>query len=107
MEKFPEVVKLAPQQGILHFDGQNLEFTQRLHRRCFSPLIAINLILDDVRRHTHRPSITEKEIVLQFVNHIETDLERINDDAIRQKFDVVEAAEGGGILVLQTSLNTQ
>ena len=64
MKKFPEVVKLAPQQGILHFDGQNLEFTQSLHRLCFSTLIAINLILDDVSRQAHRSGITEKEIVL-------------------------------------------
>jgi len=107
MEKFTEVVKLAPQQGIFHFDGQNLELAQRLHCLCFSTLVAINLILNDVTRHAHRPGIAEKEIVLQLVNHIEADLEWINDYAVRQKLDVVKAAEGSGILILQPPLNAQ
>src|SRR5690349_3822644 len=99
MEKFPEVVKLTSQQSILHFNGEGLEFAQCLHCRCFSTLIAINLILNDVSRQAHRSGITEKEIVLQFVKRIGTDLEWINDDVVRQKFDVVEATKGSSILV--------
>src|SRR2546429_9771690 len=107
MEKFPEVIKLTSQQGILHFNGKSLEFAQRLHRRCFSLLIAINLILDDVSRQAHRSGITEKEIVLYLVKRIGTDLEWINDDVVRQKFDVVEATKGSSILGLEAPLKTK
>ena len=45
--------------------------------------------------------------MLQLVDHILADLQRIDDHSILQKFDEVEPPECGGILVLQSALDPQ
>ena len=65
------------------------------------------LLLDDFRRHAAFGGIVQQQVVLQLVDILPLDAQRIDDHAVVVELHVVESSESGGVLVLLASGHAQ
>src|SRR3954471_5309816 len=94
VEEAPEVVELALEQRVLHLHGQLLLHPQAVERLLLALDEPLRLVLDDPVRAPRRPGVAEQHVVLELVDDVAADAQRVDDHAVGQELDEVEAAEG-------------
>ena len=94
-------------QCALHIDRQLLLLRQCVDGFGVAGLQALGLILNDAIRPACLPCVAKQQIVLQFVQHIRIDAQRVDHHPIPVELHKVEATEAGRVLVLKTALYRQ
>ena len=107
VEQLSDRVHVAEQERLLHLEDLLLEMVERGDRRRPALAVRADLALDDVRRLARLPHVAEQQPVLELVEHLGADAQRIHQRRVGVELDQVEAAEGGGVLILAAAGESQ
>src|SRR5579883_1249015 len=105
VQQCAKFVQAPLEQRVLHLDSQPLLVAEAGKRILIVPFISPDLVINDMIGGPRSARITQKQIVFELVDHFAIDAKRIHDDAIFLKFDKIESAEGGSVLVLHPAFN--
>ena len=100
MQQLAHGVHLAEQQRLLHLQRLGLQPVERFDHRRLALTVGLGLALDDARRLSRLAHVAQQQPVLELVQHIGPDDQRIHHRDVAVELDEVEPAEGGGVLVL-------
>src|SRR5579875_3843115 len=106
-EQLAELGEAALQQGVLHLQGKVLAGSQAGERLLIPTRPALGLVLDDVVGGAGLARVAEQHVVLELVHDVVGDAQRIDDHAVALELDQVEAAKGGGVLILKPTLDPE
>ena len=107
VEQGAQVIQPALQQGVLEVEGDLLELVHRAQHIFAALHISLDLGVDDPVRAAGLARVAEQQAVVQLVEHVGRDTQRVDDGRVPGELDKVKAPKGRRVLILLAAFEPQ
>src|SRR6516162_1179088 len=103
MQEIAEIIKAPTEQSVLHVRRKLLLLTERSQRSLLFLLESLCLIFNDSVGSACRPRIKQQQVMLQLVESVLVNPQRIHNHTVPIKLNEIKAPEARCILILMAA----